>query len=90
MCTRWAPFLSISSPDRRAEADALANEPISEKPFMVSLRIADKVGSHAKDDWEMKLEGPAGFERSYTLAGGAGEHQPAAIGSLVAKLLPAR
>jgi hypothetical protein len=48
------------------------------------------VGSHANDNWEMKVEGPAGSERSYTLVGGAGQHQPAAIGRLVVKLLPAR
>jgi hypothetical protein len=46
-------------------------------------------GSHANDNWEMKVE-PEGFERSYTLIGGAGEHEPAAIGNLVVKLLPAR
>jgi hypothetical protein len=48
------------------------------------------IGSRANDNWEMKVEGPEGFERSYTLVGGAGEHQPAAIGNLVVKLLPAR
>jgi hypothetical protein len=36
----------------------------------------------------MKIEGPKGFERSYTLIGGAGEHQPAAIRDLVLRLLP--
>ena len=48
------------------------------------------VGSRADDNWEMKVEGPEGFERSYTLVGDAGEHQAAAIGNLVVKLLPAR
>jgi hypothetical protein len=48
------------------------------------------LGSHANDNWEMKGEGPEGFERSYTLVGDAGEHQPVAIGNLVVKLLPAR
>jgi len=48
------------------------------------------VGSHANDNWELKVEGPEGFERSYTLVGGSGEHEPAAIGNLVVKLLPAR
>ena len=48
------------------------------------------VGSRANDNWEMVVEGPEGFERSYTLVGGAGAHQPAAIGNLVVKLLPAR
>ena len=47
------------------------------------------VGSRANDNWEMKVEGPKGFERSYTLVGGAGEHQPVAIGKLLVKLLPA-
>src|SRR5713226_2408406 len=27
------------------------------------------VGSRANDNWEMKVEGPQGFERSYTLVG---------------------
>jgi hypothetical protein len=48
------------------------------------------LGSHANDNWEMKGEGPEGFERSYTLVGDAGEHQPVAIGDLVVKLLPAK
>ena len=34
------------------------------------------VGSRADDNWEMKVEGPRGVERSYTLVGEAGEHQP--------------
>jgi hypothetical protein len=38
----------------------------------------------------MKVEGLAGFERSYISVGGAGEHESAAIGNLVAKLLPTR
>jgi hypothetical protein len=38
----------------------------------------------------MKVKGLAGFERSYCLVGGAGEQESAAIGNLVAKLLPTR
>ena len=37
------------------------------------------VGSRESDAWEMKVLGPNGFERSYTWAGNAGEHQPLAI-----------
>ena len=48
------------------------------------------LGSRAKEDWEMKVEGPNGFERSYTLVGTAGEHQPAAIGNLLLRLLPSK
>jgi hypothetical protein len=47
------------------------------------------VGSRADDNWEMKVEGPRGFERSYTLVGKAGEHQPEAIRNVLIKLLPA-
>jgi hypothetical protein len=48
------------------------------------------VGSRAKEDWEMKVEGPNGFERSYTLVGNAGEHQPVAIGNLLLRMLPSK
>ncbi len=48
------------------------------------------VGSRANDSWEMKVEGPQGFERSYTLVGEAGEHQPEVIRNVLIKLLPAR
>jgi len=47
------------------------------------------VGSRANDNWDMKVEGPHGFERSYTLVGEAGEHQPEAIRNVLIKLLPA-
>jgi hypothetical protein len=47
------------------------------------------VGSRANDNWEMKVEGPRGFERSYTLVGEAGEHQPEAIRNVLIKLLSA-
>ena len=45
-------------------------------------------GSRASENWEMRVEGPTGFERSYTLAGSAGEHQPEVIRRLVLQLVP--
>jgi hypothetical protein len=48
------------------------------------------VGSQANDRWEMKIAGPNGFERSYTLEGAAGEHEPNVIGNLVASMVPGR
>jgi hypothetical protein len=47
------------------------------------------LGSQASDQWEMKLAGPNGFERTYTLEGKAGEHQPQVIRSLLRKMVPA-
>ena len=46
------------------------------------------VGSQANDRWEMKIAGPNGFERSYTLDGSAGQHEPQVIGKLVARMVP--
>jgi hypothetical protein len=45
------------------------------------------IGSQANDRWELKILGPNGFERSYTLEGSAGEHEPQAIGRLAARMV---
>ena len=78
---------NTGDPRVRGEIVAILEHVLSDRPGEWHVSI---VGSHANDNWEMKVEGPAGFERSYTLVGGAGEHEPAAIGNLVVKLLPAR
>ena len=57
----------------------------SERPGEWRVSIT---GSRAADTWDLRLEGPNGFERSYTLSKDAGEHEPAAIRSLALKLLP--
>src|ERR1035437_5817435 len=46
------------------------------------------VGSRANDNWEMKVEGPQGFERSYTLIGAAGECHPEAIRTCLLSCCP--
>ena len=48
------------------------------------------VGSQANDRWEMKIVGPNGFERSYTLEGSAGEHRPEVIRVILGKMLPGK
>jgi hypothetical protein len=45
-------------------------------------------GSRATENWEMRVEGPNQFERSYTLSGTAGEHEPEAIRRLILQLVP--
>jgi hypothetical protein len=69
------------------EVQALVEHALSDRAGDWRVSI---VGSRANDDWEMKVEGPSGFERSYTLAGCAGEHQPMVIGNVLLKLLPAK
>jgi hypothetical protein len=45
-------------------------------------------GSRAAHDWDMRIEGPKGFERSYSLNIASGEHQPEAIRKLIVQLIP--
>lgn len=46
-------------------------------------------GSRAHENWELRVEGPNGFERSCTLVGSAGEHMPDAVRGRILKLIPA-
>jgi len=48
------------------------------------------LGSRGSDDWELKVEGPRGFERMHTPSGSAGEHEPEVIRSVLLKLLSGR
>ena len=48
------------------------------------------LGSQGTDRWEMKITGPNGFERSYTLEGGIGQHEPNVVAAIIARMLPAR
>ena len=48
------------------------------------------IGSQANDRWELKILGPNAFERSYTLEGSAGEHEPRVIALLVTRMVPGR
>jgi hypothetical protein len=48
------------------------------------------VGSQGNDQWEMKITGPNAFERSYTLEGTLGQHEPGAVAAIIAKMLPSR
>ena len=70
-----------------AEVRALVEHALSDRAGDWRMSI---IGSRASNNWEMKVEGPNGFERSYTLVGSAGEHQPLMIGNVLLKLLPAK
>ncbi len=78
---------NTGDPRVRGEIVAVIEHMLTDRPGDWRVSI---VGSRANENWEMKVEGPEGFERSYSLAGSAGEHQPAAIGNLLGRLLPAR
>jgi hypothetical protein len=74
-------------PAVRSEIVALIEHVLSDRPGNWRVLI---VGSRANDRWEMKIVGPKAFERSYTLEGSAGEHEPHVIGRLVARMVPGR
>ena len=71
----------------RSEIVASIEHALCQEPGNWRISI---IGSRASDDWEMKVEGPSGFERMYTLSGSAGEHQPEVVRSVLSKLLSGR
>jgi hypothetical protein len=66
---------------------AIVEHVLSDRPGDWRVLI---VGSQANDRWEMKIFGPKAFERSYTLEGAAGEHDPQRIATLVARMVPGK
>ncbi len=74
-------------PAVRSEIVAIIEHALADRPGDWSVSI---IASQANDQWEMKIAGPNAFERSYTLEGSSGEHEPQVIGSLVARMMPAR
>jgi hypothetical protein len=74
-------------PGVRAEIVALIEHVLSGRSGDWRVSI---IGSQANDRREMKISGPNGFERSYTLEGRAGEHQPEVIRGLLRRLVPGR
>ena len=45
------------------------------------------MGSQANDRWEMKITGPNAFERSYTLEGTLGQHEPTVVTAIISRML---
>jgi hypothetical protein len=78
---------TTGDPRTRAEVAAVIEHMLSDHPGEWRVSI---IGSRENDNWELRIAGPNGFERSYTLIGGAGQHQPDAIRHLLPKLLPSR
>ncbi len=76
-----------SDAERQRDVVAIVEHVLSDRPGDWRVSI---IGSQANDRWEMKIAGPNAFERSYTLEGSAGEHEPHVIGKLVARMAPRR
>ncbi len=63
---------------------------VVELPNTGGIANRSDIVASIEHDWEMKIEGPRGFEQMYTLIGNAGEHQPEVIRSVLSKLLSGR
>ena len=68
----------------QADVRAVIEHVLADRPGDWRVSI---VGSQANDRWEMKIVGPNAFERSYTLEGTAGEHEPHTIGNIVRRIV---
>jgi len=78
---------NTGGPELQRDVVAIIEHVLSDRPGDWRVLI---VGSQANDRWEMKIFGPKAFERSYTLEGAAGEHDPQRIATLVARIVPGR
>ena len=76
-----------SPPEERADITAHVEHALEDRAgdWKVSIN-----GSQANDRWELKIDGPNGFERTYTLEGAAGETQAHAIGRIVGMMVLAK
>ena len=71
----------------QAEVQAVIEHVLADRPGDWRVSI---MGSQANDQWELKITGPNGFERSYALERSGGEHRPEVIRVILAKMLPGR
>jgi hypothetical protein len=75
---------NTGDPSLRVEIAAVIEHVLSQKSGDCRVVI---LGSQANDQWEMKITGPNAFERSYTLEGTAGQHEPQVIRRFVARMM---
>jgi hypothetical protein len=76
---------NTGDPNLQADVRAVIEHVLADRPGDWRVSI---IGSQANDRWDMKIAGPNGFERSYTLEGSSGEHRPERIRVLLGKLVP--
>ena len=75
---------NTGDPALRTEVAAAIEHVLSQKSGDWRVLI---LGSQANDQWVMKITGPNAFERSYTLEGMAGQHEPQVIRGIVARIV---
>ena len=78
---------NTGNPELRSEVAAVVEHVLADRPGDWHVSI---LGTQASERWEMKIQEPNGFERSYTLEGSIGEHRPEVIRVLLARILPSK
>ena len=73
--------------ERQRDLVAMIEHIFADRPGEWRVEI---LGSQGTDRWEMKITGPNGFERSYTLEGTLGQHEPNIVAAIIARMLPTR
>jgi len=73
--------------DLQRELAAIIEHIFADRPGDWRVEI---LGSQGSDRWEMKITGPNGFERSYTLEGELGQHAPPTVAGIIGKMLPSK
>ena len=74
-------------PALRSEVVVALEHVLADRPGDWRVSI---VGSQANDRWELKIAGPHGFERSCTLEGSSGQHEPEVIRGILGKMVPGK
>jgi len=73
--------------DLQRDLVAIVEHVLSDRPGDWRVVI---LGSQGTDRWEMRITGPNAFERSYTLEGQLGQHEPGTVAAIITKMLPNR
>jgi hypothetical protein len=93
-CRRYTLGMTVTVEMHNTGERELQRDVVAILEHVLSDRTGDWrvsiIASQGSDRWEMKITGPNAFERSYTLEGSAGEHEPHAIAALVARMVPAK
>ena len=77
---------NTGNPEVQRDTVAIIEHVLSDRPGDWRVMV---VGSQDSDQWELKIFGPNGFERSYPLDGSAGQHDPHVIAAIVSRMVPA-
>lgn len=76
---------NTGAPELQRDLVAIVEHVLSDRPGDWRVVIS---GSQDSDQWELGIFGPNAFERSYTLDGAAGQHDPHVIASIVSRMVP--